>query len=82
MDAALLRMILRTFASTVAHYEAWLASYDEYPAQGLVGSRGPLPWAEDRVCRGLVSGLAFCLESHRGPVVLLRLVNSWASVKM
>lgn len=53
MDAELLRMILRTFASTFSHVETWIASYDEYPALALVGSQTPLTWSEDRVARSL-----------------------------
>lgn len=42
MDADMLRLVIRTFATVFPHVEAWVASFDiEYPALALVGSEVP-----------------------------------------
>ncbi|MCB1742980.1 MAG: fused MFS/spermidine synthase [Gammaproteobacteria bacterium] len=41
MDAEMLRMTLRTFAAVFPHHEAWIASFDAFPALGLVGTKRP-----------------------------------------
>lgn len=53
MDADLLRMIVRTFAATFPHVEAWIASFDEHPALALTGSQAPLAWSPERVRKAL-----------------------------
>jgi len=42
MDADMLRLVIRTFATVFPHVEAWVASFDiEYPALALIGSETP-----------------------------------------